>query len=178
MTSSPTTADLRGHPAAGGTWLLDPRSTTIALRTRSMWGLLPVTGTFRAAGGHVHVTPAWGVTGRVEVDAGSIDTGLRIRDGHLRGADFLAVVGHPLITVDLQRVEATAGSWTAVGVLRVRGQALPLRFPISVTSSGPDEVHVAAELQVDRSQVGIGMRSNGATVMDNRLVVHAVFHRG
>lgn len=160
-------------PALTGEWALDPARTTVTMRTRTMWGLLPVSGTFRATGGQVRLTPGGGVTGRIEVDAASVSTGLKVRDGHLRGEDFLAVDDHPVLAVVVERVEGTTG----VGVLHAKARSVPVRLPVRVTRTGADEVELDADLEVDRSHVGIDISTRGATTMATRVSVRARFTR-
>jgi polyisoprenoid-binding protein YceI len=67
----------RATPAAisdlTGTWALDPRRTTIQFQTKAMW-VLNVNGTLRATEGSGAVDGNGQVTGRLVVDANSIDT--------------------------------------------------------------------------------------------------------
>jgi len=59
----------------------------------------------------------------VEVAAASIDTGLAIRDRHLRGASFLDVARYPTIAFESRRIIRDNGDCLVTGVLRLRGQA-------------------------------------------------------
>jgi polyisoprenoid-binding protein YceI len=67
----------RATPAAisdlTGTWALDPRRTTIQFQTKAMW-VLNVNGTLRGTEGSGAVDGNGQVTGRLVVDANSIDT--------------------------------------------------------------------------------------------------------
>src|SRR5262249_23655731 len=61
-----------------GTWALDPRRTTVEFQTKHTWAL-NVSGTLRATEGSGIVDDGQ-VTGRLVVDAGSIDTKNKVRD--------------------------------------------------------------------------------------------------
>ena len=74
--------------ALAGEWALDPRRSSIRLKSRSMWGLVPVNGVFREVRGHGTVSADGRVSGTVAVAAASIDTRNTRRDTHLRSADF------------------------------------------------------------------------------------------
>ena len=176
--ASPATVPAAGPRTAGavladyaGDWALDPAATTITLKTRSMRGLLPVRGTFRAIRGTARARVNGHLSARLEVDAASLRTGLKIRDGHLRGGDFLAVASHPAITIDIEHAEITDAT-TVAGVLHARGTSVPVRFPVTVTRISPDEAEVSAQVLVNRSQLGITTRANGATTMACHLTVH------
>ncbi len=67
-----------------GTWVLDPARSTVRLRSKSMWGLVPVKGSFGTVSGEGTVSPAGEVSGTVTVDAASVDTKMGKRDQHLR----------------------------------------------------------------------------------------------
>ena len=60
--------------ALAGEWALDPRKSSIALKSRSMWGLAPVNGVFREISGNGTVSPDGEVSGTVTVAAASVDT--------------------------------------------------------------------------------------------------------
>ena len=57
MTAPPVRALLTAG-ALTGEWVLDPRTPSIRLKSRSMWGLAPVNGVFREVSGNGTVTPA------------------------------------------------------------------------------------------------------------------------
>lgn len=57
-----------------------------------------------------------------EIVAASIDTGSRIRDDHLRSADFLDVPAHPVIAYRSTGLSpAGPDRWTVHGPLTARG---------------------------------------------------------
>lgn len=70
-----------------GHWTLAPDRSTVRFRTRTMWGLVPVNGTFTEVSGSGAVADN-SVTGRVVISAASVRTGIGKRDEHLRSADF------------------------------------------------------------------------------------------
>jgi len=62
--------------ALAGTWTLDPARSSVELRSKSMWGLAPVKGSFREVAGTGTVSPDGQVSGTVTVAAASVDTKL------------------------------------------------------------------------------------------------------
>ena len=85
--------------ALAGEWVLDPRKSSIRLKSSSMWSLTPVNGVFREVRGNGTVFPDGEVSGTVTVAAASIDTKNIRRDTHLRSADFFDSGNNPDITV-------------------------------------------------------------------------------
>src|SRR5215472_9549610 len=80
--------------ALAGEWVLDPRESSIRLKSRSL-GLVAVNGVFREVSGHGTVFPGGEVSGTVTVAAASIDTKNTRRDTHLRSADFFDSANYP-----------------------------------------------------------------------------------
>ena len=54
---------------AAGFWVLDGSRTAIQLKSKSIWGLVPVNGVFRQVSGDGTVSPSGDVTGTITVAA-------------------------------------------------------------------------------------------------------------
>ncbi|GAA1667587.1 YceI family protein [Fodinicola feengrottensis] len=83
---------------ATGIWTIDPAHTSILVSARHM-GLTSVSGRFTAFAGTIQIAEPLersSVTAVIEAD--SIDTANKMRDDHMRSADFLAVDRFPTIT--------------------------------------------------------------------------------
>src|SRR4051794_2514403 len=89
-----------------GVWTLDPTRSTVGLRTRSAWGMVSVKGSFGEVTGEGTVAPDGNVTGSVTIGAGSIDTGNKKRDAHLRSADLLDAAQFPYILFTARELSA------------------------------------------------------------------------
>lgn len=63
-----------------GDWVLDPRRSSVRLKSRSVWGLVPVNGVFREVSGSGTVSRNGSANGTLTVAAASIDTGNTQRD--------------------------------------------------------------------------------------------------
>jgi hypothetical protein len=50
--TAPVVQALLKDPALGREWVLDPRKTSIRLKRRAGWGLVPVNGVFREVSGN------------------------------------------------------------------------------------------------------------------------------
>jgi polyisoprenoid-binding protein YceI len=161
-----------------GTWTLDPSRSTVGLKTKAMWGVVPVKGTFSDLAGTAEVSSDGVVTGQVRITSDSINTKMKKRDEHLRSDDFFSAATYPEILFDLDSAAPAAGTLAASGRLTVRDKSIPLTFPATVSALATGEVTLDAEVTVDRSQLGIDFKSKGATKMENTLALHAVFTRG
>ena len=109
------TSALQAQLASGAlasNWTLDPGRSTVTLRSKSVWGLVPVKGAFREVAGQGTVSPAGEVSGRIEIGAASVDTGNAKRDTHLRSDDFFLSDKYPVITFDLDRLAVTGDGVT------------------------------------------------------------------
>ena len=163
--------------ALAGSWTLDSSKSTVGLKSKSMWGLVPVKGVFRQVTGKGTVSPAGQVTGSVTVAAASIDTKNKKRDTHLRSADFFDSDAHPDITFTVNRVTPSGQGVTVSGGLTVRDQTKPVTFDAQVSVVDADEVGFDAEVQIDRADFGLTWNQMGMAGMHNTITVHAVFTR-
>lgn len=174
LTASALDEMLRDGKLAG-TWTLDASRSQIRLRTKSMWGLVPVKGAFGDIEGGGQVSPAGEVNGRIALATGSLDTGNKKRDTHLRSGDFFLSEKYPAITFTLGDLVPASEGVTVSGVLTVRDQSGPLSFPASVALASDGEVVLDAAVQVDRSEFGITWNQMGMTSMKSTVIIHAVF---
>jgi polyisoprenoid-binding protein YceI len=187
MTTPSREAPLRTQLADGslaGNWTLDPARSTATLKSRSMWGLVPVKGTFRKMEGAGTVSPTGEVTGRIELAADSVNTKNAKRDTHLRSPDFFHAEKYPAIIFTLDKLTPAATSdnltpaadnLTAEGTLTVRDASRPLTFPATATLAADGEIVLDATVQVDRSHHGLTWNQLGMASMHNTITIHAAF---
>jgi polyisoprenoid-binding protein YceI len=172
-----TSAALQAQLASGslaGTWTLDPARSSATLRSKSMWGLAPVKGVFGELEGGGTVSPEGGVTGRIELATGALDTKNKKRDTHLRSDDFFLSEKYPAITFTLDSLAPAADGVTVSGQLTVRERSQPISFPATVILAGDGDVVLDATVQVDRSDFGITWNQLGMASMKNTIAIHAV----
>ncbi|MGH3403826.1 MAG: YceI family protein [Streptosporangiaceae bacterium] len=175
------TSALQAQVASGalaGSWTLDPARSTVTLRSKSVWGLVPVKGAFREVAGRGTVGPAGEVSGRIEIGAASVDTGNAKRDKHLRSDDFFLSDKYPVITFDLDRLTVTGDGLTVVGALTVRERSQRLTFPATAAVAGDGEVALDATIEVNRADFGLTWNQLGMSSSQNTISIHAVFTRG
>jgi polyisoprenoid-binding protein YceI len=145
-----------------GTWQLDRTASTVALRHKTMWGLVTVKGAFTGVAGQGEVRPDGSAVGTLTLDAATLDTQNAKRDKHLRSADFFDVENHPEITFAVRSAEARDGDTVhVVGQLTVRGVSRPLSCTARLVAADADTLTLAAELPVDRAQFGMGWNQLG-----------------
>jgi polyisoprenoid-binding protein YceI len=161
-----------------GSWTLDASRSAIGLRSRSMWGLAPVKGTFREVTGSGTVAADSQVSGTVTVTAASVDTKIAKRDTHLRSADFFDTGNHPHITFRVERITPSRQGVTVTGALTVRDRTRPVTFDATISAADRDEVWLDAEVQVNRADFGLTWSPMRMASMRNTITVHAVFSRG
>ncbi|MFJ8506217.1 YceI family protein [Streptomyces avermitilis] len=140
-----------------GLWQLDRTASTVAVRHKTMWGLVTVKGAFTSISGQGEVKSDGTAHGTITLDAASLDTKNAKRDTHLRSADFFDVENHPEITFAVRTAEAGPGDTVQVaGQLTVRGISRPQSFTARVTQADSDAITLAAEFTADRDQFGMG----------------------
>lgn len=174
LTTSALQTLLQGATLAGN-WTLDESKSTVGLKSKSVWGLVPVKGVFRQITGNGTLSPAGEVSGTISVAAESIDTKNKKRDTHLRSADFFDSGTHPHITFTVDQVSPASEGITVAGRLTVHGRTMPVSFPATVSVLGDDEAQLDAEVQVNRADFGLTWNKMGMTSMINTITVHAVF---
>ena len=162
--------------ALAGAWVLDPRKSSIRLKSRSM-GLVPVNGIFRDVSGNGIISPDGEVSGTVRVGAASIDTKNAKRDTHLRSADFFDSGNNPDITFTADGSQASGLGVAVTGTLTVRGRTRPLSFDAAASVQADDGIWLDAEVHVNRADFGLTWNRMGMVSMNNTLTIHAVFTR-
>jgi polyisoprenoid-binding protein YceI len=86
--NAPAAKDLLMDGVLAGEWALEPRASSVGLKSKSIGGLVPVNGAFGEVSGGGAVSAKGEVSGILTVGAASIDTKQAKRDTHLRSADF------------------------------------------------------------------------------------------
>lgn len=173
--TAPALEALLKDGALAGNWVLDSRTSTIELRTKSIWGLAPVKGIFREVSGSGAVSPAGEVSGSIAVAAASIDTKQAKRDTHLRSADFFDSDNYQDIIFTADGVRASGASVAVTGALTVRGCTRPLSFDAAVSVQGDRAIWFDADVQINRADFGLTWNLMGSMSMRNALTIHLVF---
>lgn len=145
-----------------GLWKLDASASTVALKHKSIWGLVTVKGVLAIVGGGGELAADGTVTGTLTLDAASVDTKNPKRDKHLRSADFFDVDRHPEITFAVRAAELGADEAVKVaGQLTVRGISRPQSFTARLSRASADAVTLDATFTVDRNEFGMTLNQLG-----------------
>ncbi|MBV1938225.1 YceI family protein [Streptomyces sp. Qhu-G9] len=145
-----------------GLWQLDPARSTVAIKHRTMWGMVTVKGAFGGVTGEGEVRPDGTARGTITVDAASLDTKNGKRDEHLRGGDFFDAERHPSLVFAVRDAVVRQDDTAEIsGQLTVRGISRPQSVTARVTGASADAVTLTAEFTVDRDQFGMGWNQLG-----------------
>jgi polyisoprenoid-binding protein YceI len=174
-----STQELLGNPASVGVWKVDPGSSTIGFKAKSMWGLASVKGRFKEFDGDGQITDTRTVFGRIDIKAASVDTKIGKRDEHLRSGDYFATEKFSDISVVVTGAEAIHGDTVDLRAqLTVKSTTTPLPLQAKVVVLDDSSVRVSAQATIDRKDFGvdgnlIGMVGDKATISGD-----VVFRRG
>lgn len=120
-------------PAAGPLrFRIQPEASEISFRATSR--LMNAEGHFGRFSGDVLADPNSPAGARITltIDAASLDTGIQMRDKHLRSADFFDIERFPTITFQSVRVEAAGRRTTVLGRLSLHGVTREIAVPVDV----------------------------------------------
>jgi len=135
---APTATEQLAGPESGE-WKIDPTHTVISAVARHLM-VAKVRGYFRNFSGTIQIpdTPE-NATVEVEIEAASIDTGVKDRDDHLRSPDFLDVERYPKLTFRSTRVElGDGGAFKLHGDLTIKNVTRPIVLDAQYAGSSPD----------------------------------------
>lgn len=152
-----------------GRWRIDPARSGIEFRAATLWGFTNVNGHFDSYEGSLDLerSPAIELT----IDAGSINTKNRVRDRHLRSADFFDVKNHPEVRFVSESATLEGETLKVRGRLYAAGKSLPLELNASLRPVG-DELEVEARTYADHRQLAMSHGLLGMIPTPSELIVH------
>ena len=177
MSSTVATAPIPGYLA--GTWKADPAHSEVGFSGRH---LLISNTRGRFTGYHVTIMTAEdpllsSVT--ATIDLATVDTRLKMRDDHLRSADYLDVGKYPVMTYRSTGIRladgGVPGDWVIDGELTLHGVTRPVPLALEVLGFGTDpwggqRAGFSATARISRRDFGIGwadgVDAGGAAVAD------------
>nr|WP_251053948.1 YceI family protein [Streptomyces sp. ISL-66] len=120
-----------------GHWELDPAHSSIGFSARHI-GFARINGRFNTFAGAVRIADRMEDSSmHVIIDAKSIDTGMRLRDDHLRSADFLDAARYPTVEFYSERFIHHSGSrWSVAGALTLHGVSRSVTLDTSYLGLG------------------------------------------
>lgn len=122
-----------------GRWTVDPVHSAVTLTARHL-GMASVSGTIPEFSATIEIAePVEESTVRAVLKADSLTTGNKMRDDHLRSADFMDVSTFPEIVYEGTSVTPVDGErWTVRGTLTLRGTSRPVPLDLIYLGTGPD----------------------------------------
>ncbi|WP_406280259.1 YceI family protein [Nocardia sp. NBC_00881] len=122
-----------------GPWTIDPVHSTVMATARHL-GIASIKARFGQVSGRIEVAEVFErSSGLAEIAAASIDTGVSMRDNHLRSPEFLDVEGYPVITFTSNGLRRTgADTWVMPGELVLHGQRRPVDLDVTYGGFGAD----------------------------------------
>jgi len=138
-----------------GVWRVDPGSSEVNFKARTIFGLVPVNGYFEAFEGELTVDGRGHATGSLVVDTTTIVTGIARRDQHLRSADVFDVQQYPRMPFTLEAVQSSGQDHlNLTGSLKIRETLIPLTFAAYAIQHG-DHLHIEARVRIDHHAAGL-----------------------
>jgi polyisoprenoid-binding protein YceI len=170
--------ELLGSAESIGVWNLVPDRSTIAFKTKSMYGLVPVKGRFHEISGDGQITDPGTIFGRIDIKAASLDTKVSLRDKHLRSADFFDVEKYPDISVVVTSAEGVSGDTVDLRAnLTVKDTTAPMPLHAKVAVLGDGSVRVTAAADIKRKDFGVSGNMVGMIRDATTLTADVVFRR-
>jgi polyisoprenoid-binding protein YceI len=165
-------------PESVGVWSLVPEQSSIRFENTTMWGALKVRGSFTEFSGDGQIQSDQTVSGRVDVKAESVNTGLGKRDEELQSASFFDVEKYPDITVVVSGGEPAGGDTVRLHAeLTAKGITAPLPLKVDVTVLDDGAVRLTTQTAVTRKQFAVEGNMFGMVGAKTRLTASLVFHR-
>ena len=135
-----------------GRYEIDTTRSAVMFRTRHMFGLAPVRGSFAIRAGTVEVAGPLTDPGiYAEIEAASFRTGNAQRDSNVRSARLLNAGQHPVITFRSERMDGPA----LTGTLTVRDVTRPVSLSIEQSAVSSGSFTARAAMRIDRTAFGV-----------------------
>ncbi len=162
---------------ASTTWNLDAAHSEVNFKVKHLV-ISTVSGQFKSFSSAVSTEGDDFTTAKIsfELESGSIDTGMEMRDNHLRGDDFFNAEAFPKITFVATAVRPLEGAEYAIdGNLTIRDFTKPITLKaefggIAVDPYGQTKAGFEVEGKIKRSEFGLSWNAmteaGGAVVSD------------
>jgi len=135
-----------------GRYEIDTSCSAVTFRTRHLFGLAPVRGSFAIRAGTIDVAePLAGSSLYVQIDPASFRTGNGQRDDKVRSKRLLDAGRYPVITFRSEGVDDPA----LTGTLTVRNITMPVTLSIEQTAVRAGSFNARASTRIDRIEFGV-----------------------
>ena len=146
-------------------WKTTKTSVTFKIRNAG----LNVNGSFDGFAGTLVFDPATPEKAQLSasVDATTVDTGIGLRNNHLKKEEYFDVAKHPKISLKSSRIEKKGNGYVGTFALTLKGTTRNVSIPFTVTQTGTT-ARFAGEFEINRKDYGVGgnsfLMSNTATI--------------
>ena len=154
-----------------GHYRIDPARSVVTFRTRHLFGLAPVRGTFAIASGSAEVAePVTASAISADIDVSSFRTKNGQRDASVLSRRFLDPDRYPAIAFRSDQIDADRQ--VVIGALTVREVTRPVTLSVSHLAAGNQSFTARATTRIDRTEFGItAARGLAARFLDLRFDV-------
>jgi polyisoprenoid-binding protein YceI len=155
-----------------GRYEIDISYSAVTFRTRHLFGLAPVRGSFAIRAGTIDIDePLAYSSAFVQIDAASFRTGNGQRDDQVRSERFLDTDRYPVITFRSEGVDGLA----LTGMLTVRNVTMPVTLSIEQTAARARWFNARASMRIDRNEFGVtAYRGMAGRYLDMAIEVRCV----
>ena len=135
-----------------GRYEIDTSCSAVTFRTRHLFGLAPVRGSFAIRTGTIDVAePLTGSSVFAQIGSASFRTGNGQRDNDVRSERLLDAGRYPVITF---RSEGMDGP-VLTGTLTVRNVTVPVTLSVEQAAVTPGSFNARASARIDRTEFGV-----------------------
>jgi polyisoprenoid-binding protein YceI len=155
-----------------GQYEIDASRSAVTFRTRHLFGLAPVRGSFAIRAGSIDVAaPVTESRVHVEIEAASFHTGNPQRDGAVRSPRLLDAGHCPVLVFTSGRADGAA----LTGTLTVRDVTVPVSLLVEQIVIAPDSFTARGTVRIDRAAFGVtAYRGLASRYLDMTVEVRAV----
>lgn len=118
---------------------------------------LNVNGSFSGLTGTVQFSPDALPSSKIttSIEARTVDTGLGLRDGHLRRDDYFGVEKYPKIKMVSEKFEKNGANFIGYFKLTIRNVTKAVKIPFSFTQNG-EEATFKGNFEINRRDYNVG----------------------
>jgi polyisoprenoid-binding protein YceI len=155
-----------------GTWTIDPAHTTVGFAVRHL--MSRIRGTFSEVSGQVVTDPDPSrSTVTATIATASVNTGVDMRDTHLRSADFFDTDRYPAMTFTSTALRPAGDAWVLSGDLTIRDIGRPVDLDLELLGTDPTglqgetRIGFSARTTISRRDFGVsfGLATDGAKIV-------------